>query len=69
MQQTRETAVDEVITMERLHQIVNSGGLCGLCTGGVFAGTQVGGGQPEKEYTLWKLEYVSGHREQWYTLN
>lgn len=69
MDETRQKGVEEVITMERLHQIVNEGGLCGLCTGGVFAGTQVGGGRPDGEYTLWKLEYTSGRREQWYTLN
>ena len=57
-----------IISMEKLHEIVNSGVLCGLCTGGVFAGTQIGA-QPEKEYTLWKLEYDGGRREDWYTLN
>ena len=58
-----------IISMERLHQIVNQGGLSGLCTGGVFAGSQVRDGRPEGEYTLWKLEYAGGRREQWYTLN
>ena len=57
-----------IISMEELHEIVNSGVLCGLCTGGVFAGAQIGA-QPEQEYTLWKLEYDGGRREDWYTLN
>lgn len=67
--QTAEGHASEIISMERLHQIVNAGGLSGLCTGGVVAGTQIPGGQPEGEYTLWKLEYIGGQREQWYTLN
>lgn len=67
--QTAESVVNGIISMERLHEIVNAGGLCGLCTGGVIAGAQIRGGQPEGEYTLWKLEYIGGHREQWYTLN
>lgn len=67
--QITEGKSGDIISMERLHQIVNAGGLCGLRTGGVFAGTQVRGGQPGEEYTLWKLEYISGQREQWFTLN
>lgn len=67
--QTTEKRINEIISMERLHEIVNGGGLSGLCTGGVFAGTQIQGAQPEGEYTLWKLEYIGGYREQWYTLN
>ena len=69
MRGTADSGAQQVISMERLHEIVNEGSLCGLCTGGVYAGTQVRGGQPEGEYTLWKLEYIGGRREQWYTLN
>lgn len=58
-----------VVSMERLHEIVNSGALCGLCTGGVFGGAQIGAEQPEGEYTLWKLEYTDGRRRLLYTLN
>ena len=64
-----EERVGQIISMERLHEIVNAGGLSGLCTGGVICGTEIRGGQPDGEYTLWKLEYLSGRREQWYTLN
>lgn len=67
--QTAEERIIGIISMERLHEIVNAGGLSGLCTGGVFAGAQIQDGQPGGEYTLWKLEYIGGHREQWYTLN
>ena len=59
----------QIVSMERLHQIVNSGVLCGLCTGGVFGGTELDSNQSEGEYTLWKLEYINGQREQLYTLN
>lgn len=64
-----EEADHMIVSMERLHEIVNAGGLSGLCTGGVFSGTQIASGVPEGEYTLWKLEYVGGRRQQLYTLN
>lgn len=66
MQDRTET---QIVSMERLHQIVNSGMLCGLCTGGVFGGAEIEGSQTEGEYTLWKLEYRNGQREHLYTLN
>ena len=58
-----------VVSMERLHKIVNSGRLCGLRTGGVFDGGQVGEDVPEGEYTLWILTYLDGRTEQVYTLD
>lgn len=58
-----------IISMERLHEIVNSGALCGLCTGGVFGGAEIRSGRTEDEYTLWKLEYTNGQSERLYTLN
>lgn len=60
---------DSIISMEKLHEIVNSGVLCGLCTGGVFFGKQIGAERPDEEYTLWKLEYADGQKEHLYTLN
>jgi len=68
MQKT-EDRISQIISMERLHEIVNAGGLSGLCTGGVVCGADIRGGEPDGEYTLWKLEYIGGHREQWYTRN
>ena len=68
MQKT-EDRISQIISMERLHEIVNAGGLSGLCTGGVVCGTDIRDGEPDGEYTLWKLEYIGGHREQWYTRN
>lgn len=65
----RDTTSSVIISMERLHEIVNSGVLCGLCTGGVFGGAQIGAERPEGEYTLWKLEYADGQKKQLYTLN
>lgn len=59
----------QIISMKRLHEIVNSGVLCGLCTGGVFGGAEIGSSEPEGEYTLWNLEYINGRREHLYTLN
>ena len=58
-----------VVSMERLHKIVNSGRLSGLRTGGVFDGGQVGEDVPEGEYTLWILTYLDGRTEQVYTLD
>ncbi|MCI8564707.1 MAG: hypothetical protein HFI39_00050 [Lachnospiraceae bacterium] len=59
----------QIVSMEKLHEIVNSGVLCGLCTGGVYGGAEMGFGRTEGEYTLWKLEYSNGQRENLYTLN
>lgn len=64
-----EERIDQIISMERLHEIVNAGGLSELCTGGVICGTEIRDGRPDGEYTIWKLEYIGGRREQWYTLN
>ena len=58
-----------VVSMERLHKIVNSGRLSGLRTGGVFDGGEVGEDVPEGEYTLWILTYLDGRTEQVYTLD
>ena len=66
MQEKRQSPV---VSMERLHKIVNSGRLCGLRTGGVFDGGQVGKDVPEGEYTLWILTYLDGRIEQVYTLD
>jgi hypothetical protein len=56
-----------VISMERLHEIVDSGVLCGLCTEGVYGGAQIGAAAGE--YTRWSLKYTDGQQEHLYTLN
>lgn len=69
MQEAVKAQTGHIISMERLHEIVNSGCLSGLCTGGVFCGAQIGTGRQEEEYTLWKLRYADGQQEHLYTLN
>lgn len=64
-----QESVGEIISMERLHEIVNSGVLCHLCTCGVFDGARIRAGQPDGEYTLWNLEYIDGQHKHLYTLN
>ena len=66
---TAGESTNRIISMENLHKVVNAGGLSELRTGGVVAGSEICGGEVGGEYTLWKLDYMDGHRELWYTLN
>ena len=67
--QTAEESIRGIISIENLHKVVNAGQLSELRTGGVIAGEEIYGGQAGGEYTIWKLDYIDGHREMWYTLN
>lgn len=58
-----------IISMERLHEIVNGGNLTALSTEGVVDSAQIGDGCPSGSYTCWILQYQSGYRCSLYTLN
>ena len=67
--QTAEVHIRGIITIEDLHKVVNAGQLSELRTGGVIAGEEICGGEPGGNYTIWKFDYIDGHRDVWYTLN
>lgn len=58
-----------IISMERLHEIINGGHLAELSTDGVVDGTEIGAECPSGSYTCWILQYQSGYRCSLYTLN
>lgn len=65
----REISDRSIISIERLHEIVNGGGLAALSTDGVVDGAGIGEGCPPGSYTCWILQYQSGYRCSLYTLN